>query len=107
MYALEYRLMGDGDSFYTTQQAAEVLRVSAQRVHELIDGGRLEVHRDEETGGWLINARSVHHLGELPPEPPEARGSRVRTREGNRVDSLILVVIALVTLLAASYTLIM
>lgn len=83
-----------------------MLRVSPQRVYELIDEGKLEAYRDEETGRWLVNARSVHFLGELSPEPPEARGSRVRTREGNRIDSWILILIALVTLLAAGYTLI-
>ena len=106
MYTLKCRVVSDEGSFYTTQQAAEVLGVDTQRVYELIDEGKLEARRDEETGRWLIDARSVHSLGELPPEPPEARGSRVRTREGNRADSWILVVIAVVTLLAASYTLI-
>jgi excisionase family DNA binding protein len=106
MYTLKWRIVGDEDNFYAAWQAAEVLGVSAQRVYELIDEGKLEALRDEETGRWLIDARSVHSLGELPPEPPEARGSRVRTREGNRADSWILVVIAVVTLLAASYTLI-
>lgn len=98
--------MSDGDSFYTTRQTAEVLRTSIQRVHKLIDEGELEAHRDEETGHWLINAHSVRTLGKLPPEPPEARGSRVRTREGSRADFWILVVIAAVTLVAAGYTLI-
>ncbi len=97
--------MSDGASFYTARQAAEVLRASTERVYELIDEGKLEAYRDEETDRWLINARSVHALGELPPEPPEARGSRVRTREGNRVDLWILMAIATITLLAAGYTL--
>jgi hypothetical protein len=97
--------MSDGESFYTTRQAAEVLCASAQRVHKLIEEGNLEAYRDEETDRWLVNARSVHALRELTPESPEAPGSRVGTREGNRSDLWILTVIAAVTLLAAGYTL--
>ena len=98
--------MSTGGSFYTTQQAAEVLGVSTQRVHELIRENKLEAHRDEETGRWSINARSVHaRLQELPPEPPEGRGSRASAQEKNRAGFWILVVIAVMTLLAAGYTL--
>ncbi len=93
-------------NFYSTQQAAEVLGVPTQRVHELIREGELEAHHDEEAGHWLISVRSVDaRLEELPPEPPEARGKRVSTREGKRLDLWILLIIAVVTLLAAGYTL--
>ncbi len=93
-------------NFYTTQQAAEVLGVSAQRVNELIREGELEAHHDEENDRWLISVHSIDaRLEELPPEPPEARGEHVRTREGRRADFWILIVIAVVTLLAAGYAL--
>lgn len=98
--------MSDEGNVYTVQQAARVLRVSSQRVHTLIGENKLEACRDEGTGDWLINARSVHaRLEELPPEPPEARGERVHTREGSRADLWVLLFIAAITLLAAGYTL--
>jgi len=98
--------MSSEGNFYTTQQAAKVLGVPTQRVHELIREGELEARHDEETGHWLVSVRSVEaRLQKLPPEPPEARGRRVSTREGKRVDLWILLIVAVVTLLAAGYTL--
>jgi excisionase family DNA binding protein len=101
--------MSSEGNFYTTQQAAKVLGVPTQRVHELICEGELEARHDEETGRWLISVRSVEARLEEPPpeppEPPEARGRRVSTREGKRVDLWILLIVAVVTLLAAGYTL--
>ncbi|HZB83085.1 MAG TPA: helix-turn-helix domain-containing protein [Rubrobacteraceae bacterium] len=91
--------------FYTTQQAAELLGVTTQRVRELVHENKLEARREEETARLLISARSVHaRLGDLPPEPPEARGSGTSTQEENRAGLWILVIIGVVTLLAAVYT---
>src|SRR5947209_3852878 len=91
--------------FYTTQQAAELLGVTTQRVRELIREDKLEARRDEETARLLISARSVHaRLGDLPPEPPESRGSGTSTREDNRAGLWFLVIVGVVTLLAAVYT---
>jgi excisionase family DNA binding protein len=44
----------------TDDQAAKVLGVSLQLVHQLIDGGELEAYRDEETELWLIESSSVY-----------------------------------------------
>jgi hypothetical protein len=91
--------------FYTTQQAAELLGVTTQRVRELIHENKLEARHEEETARLLISARSVHaRLGDLPPEPPEARGLGTSTQEENRAGLWILVIIGVVTLLAAVYT---
>jgi excisionase family DNA binding protein len=91
--------------FYTVEQAAELLGVTTQSVRELIRENKLQARRDEETARLLISARSVHaRLGDLPPEPPEARGSGTSTREENRAGLWILVLIGVVTLLAAVYT---
>jgi excisionase family DNA binding protein len=91
--------------FYTTQQTAELLGVTTQRVRELIHENKLEARRDEETARLLISARSVHaRLGDLPPEPPEARGSGTSPQEENRGGLWVLVLIGVVTLLAAVYT---
>jgi len=95
------------DELYTVSQAAQVLDVAPERVRELIAENKLEVRHDEETDRWLISARSVHaRLKGLPPEPPEARGERVRTQGGKRADFWVLLIIAAITLLAAGYTLI-
>ena len=101
----EYCLRMNGE-FYTTQQAAEVLGVAPDMVRQLIAEDKLEAHRHEETGRWLITTRSVHaRLEELPPEPPEARDPQVSTQEENPAGFWILVLIAVITLLAAGYTL--
>src|SRR5215208_5274584 len=92
------------DEFYTVSQAAQVLDVAPERVHELIAENKLEVRHDEETDRWLISARSVH--ARLKGLPPEARGERVRTQGGKRADFRVLLIIAAITLLAAGYTLI-
>ena len=99
-------VMNGEDSVYTVQQAAEILRVPTIRVYSLIRENKLEAQRDEETGHWLINPRSVHaRLKELPPEPPEARGEQVRAQRGNSADFWVLLIIAVITLVAAGYTL--
>jgi excisionase family DNA binding protein len=91
--------------FYTTQQAAALLDVTTQRVRELIRENKLEARRAEETARLLISARSVHaQLEDLPPETPESRSSGTSTREENRAGLWILVIIGVVTLLAAVYT---
>ena len=43
--------------FYTTQQAAELLGVTTQRVRELVHENKLEARREEETARLLISAR--------------------------------------------------
>ena len=93
------------DKFYTTQQAAELLGVTSQRVRELIRENKLEARREEQTARLLISARSVHsRLGDLPPEPPESRDSSASTREENPAGLWILIIIGVVTILAAAYT---
>ena len=53
----------------TDDQAAKVLGISLQLVHQLIDEGELEAYRDEETELWLIESSSVHAcLRRLYPE---------------------------------------
>jgi excisionase family DNA binding protein len=61
----------------TDDQAAKVLGISLQLVHQLIDEGELEAHHDEETELWLIESSSVHTC--LKKLYPELQGFDVST----------------------------
>src|SRR5215207_5611013 len=52
--------MSAGDNFYTIQRSAELLDVPTEKVRGLMRQGKLKAHRDEETGRWLLDGRSVH-----------------------------------------------
>lgn len=104
--------MSEGENLYTVPQAAEILGVPPKRIHELVDEGELEAHRDEESGYWLVDARVVHARLKAFSLDPE--GSHViatttvpdAPREENRFfDLLVLLIIGGITLLAAGYTL--
>jgi excisionase family DNA binding protein len=58
-------------------QAAKVLGISLQLVHQLIDEGELEAYRDEETELWLIESSSVDAC--LKKLCPELQGFDVST----------------------------
>jgi hypothetical protein len=110
---------GEESGFYSVLQASGVLGVTPEEVHELIDEGELEARRDEEADHWLIRVHSVHarlkgaptgpHGSDegavptaTPATPPD--GTQVESR-GSPVESVVLVVIGVLTLLAAAYTL--
>jgi excisionase family DNA binding protein len=46
---------------YTSAEAARILRLSSQRVRQLLASGELRGVRDE-VGHWEVDARSVHEL---------------------------------------------
>ncbi len=48
-------------STYTAAEAARILRLSSQRVRQLLASGELRGVRDE-VGHWEVDARSVHEL---------------------------------------------
>jgi DNA repair exonuclease SbcCD ATPase subunit len=48
-------------STYTAAEAARILRLSSQRVRQLLASGELRGVRDE-VGHWEVDARSVHDL---------------------------------------------
>jgi peptidoglycan/LPS O-acetylase OafA/YrhL len=52
--------MSAGDNFYTIQQSAELLDIPTEKVRGLARKGKLKAHRDEETGRWLLDGRSVY-----------------------------------------------
>jgi excisionase family DNA binding protein len=49
---------GEG-GYYTAAEAARILRLSSQRVRQLLASGELQGVRDE-VGHWKVDARSVH-----------------------------------------------
>jgi excisionase family DNA binding protein len=53
--------------FYTTSEAARILRLSASRVRALASSGQLEGERDE-SGSWRFPAHAVH--ARMPDRPP-------------------------------------
>jgi helix-turn-helix protein len=53
--------MGRSVEHYTAAEAARILRLSAQRVRQLLASGELRGVRDE-VGHWEVDARSVHTL---------------------------------------------
>jgi excisionase family DNA binding protein len=54
--------------FYTTGEAARILRVSESRVRQMLLAGELEGGRDPETDRWRIPQHVVHaRVEERPP----------------------------------------
>jgi excisionase family DNA binding protein len=125
-----------GGNFYTIQQAAKLLDVPTETVHGLLRKKKLEAKRCEETGRWLLDISSVHRQSVFRAGPPEASDSSAATtpeasdcsaamtpeasdssaattpgatpKKGCSFDAdfVVLVIIGVVTLLAAGYTLI-
>jgi excisionase family DNA binding protein len=54
-------LMARSVEHYTAAEAARILRLSSQRVRQLLASGELRGVRDE-VGHWEVDARSVHAL---------------------------------------------
>jgi Helix-turn-helix domain len=60
--------------YYTLEDAARMMRLTPERVKEMLESGELEGFRTGHTGGWRI---PIHHTGPsvpspatLPPAPP-------------------------------------
>lgn len=105
--------MSERGDHYTIQQTAEALRIPVQNVVELIDEGELQAYYDEEKGYRLVDASSIRSylLKKPPPEQSpfvNATPDRPpRSQERNRTaDTVVLIIIALITLSAAVYTLV-
>lgn len=103
-----------GDN-YTIQQTAEALRIPVQNVVELIEEGKLQAYYDEEKGYRLVDASSIRSylLKKPPPEQSPSVNATLapdrppRFQERNRTaDTIVLIIIALITLSAAAYTLV-
>jgi hypothetical protein len=103
-----------GSDFYNISEAARLLCLTPKEVLRLINEGALNARPGEQSGNWLIEARSVHtRLKEFPPRTQGPEVTPMATsplpkspRQENRVwDLLVLVAIGGMTLLAAGYTL--
>lgn len=68
--------------YYTTSQAARILRLSPSRVRALAASGDLEAERDE-SGNWRFPARAVHaRMPERTPRgEPEPASESARLHE--------------------------
>lgn len=64
--------MEEGE-FYTTAEAAKVLRVTPGRIRQLISEGALDASQDDD-GRWRVSARSVH--ARMPDRPQRASDPR-------------------------------
>jgi lysophospholipase L1-like esterase len=111
---------GEESSFYSVLQTSRVLGASLEEVHELINKGELEASY-EEAGLRLIRARSVHAClkGSRSSRPQGSDEAAVTSgatstsvsevgHEENRgfdFELLVLLIIGMMTLLAAAYTL--
>lgn len=107
--------MSERGNHYTIQQTAEALRIPVQNVVELIGEGKLQAYYDEEKGYRLVDASSIRsYLLKKPspeqhpsasatpaPDPPPHSEERNRT-----ADTVVLIIIALITLVAAVYTIV-
>lgn len=47
------------EGYYTTSEARQVLGISRQRIHQLLNDGLLVGYQDQKTGRWLIDRRSA------------------------------------------------
>jgi excisionase family DNA binding protein len=60
--------------YFTVEDAAQILRLSPDRVREMLEDGELEGTRTGDTGGWRVPLRGfpdvVHQPVETPPAPP-------------------------------------
>ena len=55
--------------YYTLEDAARILRLSPDRVREMLEDGEIEGTRTGDTGGWRIPLRGDP---DVPPPPVEA-----------------------------------
>jgi excisionase family DNA binding protein len=76
----------EGD-YYTTGEAARILRVTETRVRQMLGAGELEGMRDPVTERWRIPQHAVHarlekrEPREAPQRPQEARELQARVED--------------------------
>ena len=84
-----YERMEEGE-YYTTGEAARILRVTEQRVRQMLGSGELEGTRDPSTERWRIPQHAVHaRLEQRGPRgacrsPVDAREYQERRGAGPR-----------------------
>jgi hypothetical protein len=63
--------MAEGEDYYTPPQAARILRLTRQRVTQMLQSGEMEGKQDPENKRWKIPQRVVH--ARLKDRPARAR----------------------------------
>ncbi len=63
--------MAEEEDYYTPPQAGRILKLSRQRITQMLQSGEMEGKQDSETGRWRIPQRVVH--GRLKDRPPKRR----------------------------------
>jgi hypothetical protein len=83
--------MAEGEDYYTPPQAARILRLTRQRVTQMLQSGEMEGKQDPESGRWKIPQRVVHaRLKDRPARarPDEGGGSRDEPEGHQRLTEL-------------------
>jgi excisionase family DNA binding protein len=70
------------EDYYTTGEAARVLRVSESRIRQMLGAEELEGSRDLN-GRWRIPQRAVHERMERVPREPRVRDSGAPSADVN------------------------
>ena len=47
------------EGYYTTSEARQVLGISRQRIHQLLNDGLLSGYQEQKTGRWMIDRQSA------------------------------------------------
>jgi hypothetical protein len=63
--------MAEEEDYYTPPQAARIMKLSRQRITQMLQSGEMEGKQDPETGRWRIPQRVVH--GRLKDRPTKRR----------------------------------
>jgi hypothetical protein len=68
---------------YTPPQAARILKLTRQRITQMLQAGELEGMQDPDTGRWKIPQRAIHaRLADRPARPrSEGRGTSQASRQ--------------------------
>jgi excisionase family DNA binding protein len=71
------------EAFYTTGEAAKILRVTESRIRQLLGAGELEGSRDPVSDRWRIPQHAVHARMESMPREPRVQESHAPSPDVN------------------------
>jgi hypothetical protein len=66
--------MAKEEDYYTPPQAARILKLTRQRITQMLQSGEMEGKQDPQSGRWRIPQRVVHDR--LKERPTRRRGGR-------------------------------
>lgn len=75
-----------GEDFYTVEEAARALKLTPERIRQMLHDGELEGVPSQESGasGWKIPVRIIHGRDRPPPPPIDRSGSPITGPEDIR-----------------------